>query len=224
VAHRRRCADGGGGGERLGCGSGGDRQVVSGRDRFYRYTQRMRPLVLVLIVVLNLAALVQPISAVTVVPLSFDQLVAASSTVVHGRVTDVRGQWTVDRRGIESLVTVEAQSYLKGMLGDRVTVRVPGGEAGGLVNIVAGAPSFRTGDRVILFLSTRGPSVPVITGTTQGVFRVVTHPASGEAMVVPPVVSAAQAQGPVRRGDRARRPLSLGAFAQAVALSVGSGR
>ena len=154
-----------------------------------------------------------PLSALTVKPLTFSELVNDSIAVVHGRIADVRGEWTPDRRGIESLVVVEAMHYLKGALGEQITVRVPGGQVGGFANVIPGAPRFAPGDRVVLFLKASGPSIPVITGTTQGVYRVGTDARTGEPVVVPPLVEAGAASP---RGDPSRRPLSLAAFADAV--------
>src|SRR5262245_22103576 len=82
------------------------------------------------------------LSALTVKPLTFTELVQESSAVVHGRVIEVRGQWTADRGSIESLVVVEVATSIKGALGDRVVVRVPGGQVGKFVNIIPGAPRF----------------------------------------------------------------------------------
>lgn len=161
-----------------------------------------------------------PLSALTVKPLSFTELVRESSVVLHGRVADVRGQWTSDRRGIESLVVVEVVDYLKGALGEAVTIRVPGGQAGAFVNIIPGAPRFSEGDRVVLFLRTSGPSIPVITGTSQGVYRVSTDPASGATLVVPPVIEGTTPSTP--RGALSRRPLTLPAFADAVRRAEGA--
>lgn len=175
-----------------------------------RYTQGMRVFVVACLIAGGL-----PLSALTVRPLAFPELVAASIAVVHGRVHDVHGQWTADRRAIESLVEIEAIDYLKGDLGRRITIRVPGGAAGGFVNIVPGAPRFATGDRVVLFLTANGPAVPVITGTSQGVYRVATDARSGGAMIVPPLIETTATAG-TGRGDTARRPLSLAAFADAV--------
>jgi len=171
-------------------------------------------------VVACLTALSVPLSAITVTPLSFSELVAASTAVVRGRVSEVRGQWTADRRGIESLVTVDAVEYFKGDLGARVTVRVPGGQAGGFVNIIPGAPSFAEGDVVVLFLTASGPSMPVVTGTTQGVYRVARDLRTLRLVVVPPLIDA----GPTRlvRGDLERRPLSVEAFGAAVAVARGN--
>lgn len=177
----------------------------------------MRAFILTLsLAALSLAA-VAPLSAVTVVPLSFSQLTGTSTAVVHGRVADVRGQWTADRRGIESLVSVDALGYLKGDLGARVLVRVPGGEAGGLVNVIPGMPRLTAGDHVVLFLTGSGPGIPVVTGTTQGVFRVMTDPRSGTLMVIPPVITSAGTPAThTVRGDLARRPMALAAFELAV--------
>lgn len=154
-----------------------------------------------------------PVAALTVKPLSFPELVSESGAVVHGRVAEVRSQWTADRRGIESLIVVQAIGYLKGEWGEEVTVRVPGGQVGTFINLIPGAPRLVQGDHVILFLKASGPAVPVITGTSQGVYRVVPD-VSGALMVVPPLV---ETGAPVTaRGDLARRPLSLPAFAEAV--------
>jgi hypothetical protein len=169
----------------------------------------MRAIVIACVVAAGL-----PLSALTVKPLSFPELVAESGAVVHGRVAEVRGQWTADRSGIESLITIDAINYLKGQWGEHVTVRVPGGQVGTFVNLIPGAPRLAEGDRVVLFLKASGPSIPVITGTSQGVYRVAMDAQSGTFMVVPPVVEAGAVVTP--RGDLARRPLSLPAFADAV--------
>jgi hypothetical protein len=166
------------------------------------------------LIVVCLLGCVAPLSALTVKPLTFTELVQESSAVVHGRVIEVRGQWTADRGGIESLVVVEVAAYMKGALGDQVMVRVPGGQVGKFVNIIPGAPRFAAGDRVVLFLKTSGPSIPVITGTSQGVYRVSTDSASGAPLVVPPVLDSSIQATP--RGDLARRPLPLPAFEDAV--------
>jgi hypothetical protein len=168
----------------------------------------MRALVLIGVLAAGL-----PLSALTVKPLSFPELVNESAAVIHGRIAEVRGQWTADRRGIESLVVVQAIEYLKGGWGGEVTVRVPGGQVGTFVNLIPGAPKLVAGDHVVLFLKADGPAVPVITGTSQGVYRVATD-ASGGLMIVPPLVETGTS--PTARGDLARRPLPLPAFAEAV--------
>src|SRR3989454_3262808 len=61
-------------------------------------------------------------------------------SIARGRVVAVDAQWTPDRRTIETLVTLEVESYLKGALGGTVQFRVPGGTLGRFRSIVVGAP------------------------------------------------------------------------------------
>lgn len=161
-----------------------------------------------------------PLSAMVVRPLTFDQLVSQSTAIVYGRVADVRGQWTADRQGIDSLVTVDSIEYFKGGLGETVTVRAPGGQVGTLVHVLPGAPRFRTGDMVVLFLKTNGPAIPIVTGTTQGVFRVAADPRTGGRTVVPPAVHVTPGTA---RGDSLRRPMPIEAFG-AVIRGAGAAR
>ena len=160
------------------------------------------------------ALAVMPAQAVTVAPLSFQELVRQSSSVVYARVVDVRGQWSDDRRSIDSLVTVEVISGFKGSSADELTLTVPGGQVGRYLNLMPGAPSFARGDLAVLFLTARGPRLPVTTGFTQGIYRVVRDRDSGAVVVTPPVVESAGL--PIARGDRRRKPISLTAFEDAV--------
>lgn len=142
--------------------------------------------------------------ATTIVPISFTDLVNASAAVVYARVAEVRGQWTEGRRGIESLVTVDVLTPFKGAPGERITFAVAGGQAGRYINLLPGAPKFREGDLVVVFLTSRGPQMPIATGFTQGVYRVWRDPSSGAMMVAPP------------RDDPQRRALKLAEFQQRV--------
>jgi hypothetical protein len=187
-----------------------------------RYTPRMRNLVSV---ALAWCALTVSTAAITVTPLSFRELVDSAALVVYGRVADVQGQWTDDRQGIESLVRLDALQVIKGRTGERVTFKVPGGEAGGRIQLLPGAPSFREGDLVLVFLGSGGAAYPTIVGLTQGVFRVMTSPTTGTMMVMaPPAETARQTSGRIERGDPRRRPLSIEAFGAEVRAVMEQGR
>lgn len=175
------------------------------------YTRRMRRSQ---IVVLLVALAVMPTQAVTVAPLSFEELVHHSSSVIYARVTDVRGQWTDDRRRIDSLVTVAVIKGLKGTSAAELTLTVPGGQVGRYRNLLPGAPSFVRGDLAVLFLTARGPRLPVTTGFTQGIYRVTRDASSGAALVAPPVVEATGQQSV--RGDSRRKPVPMATFEDAV--------
>ena len=120
---------------------------------------------------------------------------------------------TDDRQGIDSLLSVESFEYFKGSLGETVTVRVPGGQVGTFVHVLPGAPRFNVGDIVVLFLKANGPAIPIVTGTTQGVFRVKADPRTGDRVVMPPAVHVAATSS---RGDPARRPMPIEAFGSAI--------
>jgi hypothetical protein len=113
-----------------------------------------------------------PAPALTVAPVSFDDLVTRATVVVYGRVVDVHGQWSGDRRSLDSVVTLAPIEAYKGAPGERVTFKVPGGEAGGLVMAVPGSPVLRQGDLAVVFLASAGPAVPMPIGVSQGVYRV----------------------------------------------------
>ncbi len=110
--------------------------------------------------------------AVTVVPLTFEQLVNQSAAVVLGRVVDVRSDFTDDRLAIQSVVTVEVLRGIKGHSGETLSFTMPGGQAGRYLNVIPGAPVFSRGDLAVFFVSSRGARLPVTTGFTQGIFRV----------------------------------------------------
>jgi hypothetical protein len=171
---------------------------------------RFRPLL-----VLMLCLTAAPLSATVYLPAEFTDMVTTSAFIVHGRVVDVHSQPTADRRSIATLVTVDVADALKGQVGESITFRVPGGTVGRYRRIIVGAPSFTEGEEVVLFLTSRGPSVPYPFGLSQGVYRV--SRASGRALVMPPLVRF-EGTGSERvvRGDPARRPLALEEFTRQV--------
>jgi hypothetical protein len=177
-------------------------------------------------VVCSLALLATaPAEATIVIPADLGQLARDAQAIVRGRVVAVAGRWTEDRRTIETIVTIEAESYLKGSFGPTLQFRVPGGDLGRYRSIVVGAPGFAVDDRVVLFLGASGPSVPHILGLSQGVFRVVPAPdGSGSVVIPPPVLPTAGGPTPLVRGDRSRRPAPLADFEASVRAIAGSAR
>lgn len=129
-----------------------------------------------LLTVLMLALFAAPAAATVYVPVDFQQMVNGATYILHGRIADVRSEPTADRSAIVTYVTLDVEEPLKGRPGESVVFRVPGGQVGRYRRIVVGAPQFNRGDEVILFLSTRGPSIPYLFGlifTGIGAFSVV---------------------------------------------------
>jgi hypothetical protein len=163
--------------------------------------------------------------ATVLIPAEFREVVAGSQIIVYGRVVDTRAEWTADRREIETIVTFQAGTYLKGGPASMVTFRVPGGQIGRYKNVMIGAPEFRPGEEAVLFLTATGPSMARIFGLNQGVFRVRSDPQTGQRMVVrPPLLARGNAAERVTRGASERRSLDLDAFAAEVRAVMGAAR
>ena len=167
-----------------------------------------------------------PVRAMVVVPADFAEMVAASQTIVRGRVVDVQSYETAGRRTIESLVTVEVVESIKGNPGSAgaagsgrvVYFRLPGGQVGRYRRVMVGAPQCARGDEVVLFLKGTAPAVPMPFGLTQGIYRV-SRDAAGRATVKPGGSAGADR---LVRGDPARVPVALGTFTSMVRTVAGS--
>ncbi len=163
--------------------------------------------------------------ATVIVPIEFRELVTTAPVIVHGQVVDVRSRWVDGRRSVETFVTVAAEEYLKGNLGEHVTFRVPGGQIGRYRTVFVGAPEFSTGDEVVLFLKRAGQSNLYIIGLSQGAFRVVPDARTGRRMVTTPIVMGKGGDQPERlvRGDVTRKPLPIDSFRDAVRQVMANG-
>ena len=162
----------------------------------------------------------QNLRATVLLPAEFREVVAGSQIIVYGRVADVRPEWSDDRTRIDTIVVLEAGTYLKGGPGESVTFRVPGGQIGRYRNVMIGAPHFQAGEEVVLFLSSAGPAVAHVFGLSQGVYRVRLD-RSGRRMVIPPVLTASsELPQTIVRGDQSRQPLALDAFAASVRTAI----
>ena len=158
------------------------------------------------------------VQGTTVLPADLGELARQAQAIPRGRVIAVEARWTEDRRAIETIVTLEAETYLKGAFGPTVQFRIPGGRLGRFQSVTVGAPEFAVGQRVIVFLGARGPRVPHVLGFSQGVFRI--QQGRNGLLVSPPLVlpSTLSPTRPARvvRGDNRRRSTPLADFEQRV--------
>lgn len=161
-----------------------------------------------------LLGFVPVLSATVLVPAEFREIVSGSQIIVYGRVSDIRPEWIDGRRRIESVITLDASSFYRGTSSSIVTFRVPGGQIGRYKSVTVGAPEFKAGDEVVLFLKAQGPSVPHVFGLNQGVFRVQVDTRTGRRTVMQPILMAkGTAPQRVVRGARDRQALPLEQFA-----------
>lgn len=136
---------------------------------------------------LALAVVLLPLSSArstTVEELTSAELVARSELIVWGDVVSVRAGWDDRHTRIFTHVEVTSRESLKGDV-RLVTLKLPGGEADGLVSVIHGMPQFRQGEEVVVHLTAQHPrsGVRLPVGLGQGVHRVL-RPANG------PVVAA----------------------------------
>ena len=156
-------------------------------------------------------------SATVVLPAEFATVVSGSGVIVHGRVVRVESHLVGPQRAIESVVTVSVLQSLKGDAGLTVSFRTPNGQVGRYRRVLVGAPEFTPGDEIVVFLEGRPPALPSVFGLNQGLYRV-TRDAAARAMVMPP--RTAGADGRIVRGDPARVPLPIDAFAREVRAAM----
>jgi len=112
--------------------------------------------------------------ATTVIPPTFDELVAQAEVIFQGDVTDVKSQWVGEgaQRHIVSYVTFKVEDALKGTPGQSYTIRMLGGTVDGETMGVSDAPKFKVGDKDILFVQNNGSQFVPLVGIMHGRFHV----------------------------------------------------
>ena len=164
------------------------------------------------------------LTAHTVIPADFKEIISESTLIVRGRVTDVRAVDTSTAgRGVESVVTVAVENVLKGQASGFVYMRVPGGVIGSTRHVMSGAPTFKAGERAVLFLKP-GVSDPAYrpVGLTMGVYRIQVESLTRRLVVPPPLVAGRteNASGPAIRGDVRRKMMPITEFESLVRLGM----
>ena len=169
-----------------------------------------------LVTALIVCAVPIALGATVLLPAEFREIVNGSDVIVYGRVSAIEPRWGDDRKHVDTLVTLQTGTYLKGSAGGALVFKVPGGTIGRYMNVTVGAPGFNVGDEAVFFLSTRGRDMPAIFGLNQGVFRVSIDAVTHRRLVTPPVLARRDAAETVQRGDAGRKPLPLETFGSQV--------
>jgi hypothetical protein len=172
-------------------------------------------------------AAVSTLRATTLLPAEFREIVGESQIIAYGRVLDALPELSDDRKRIETIVTFEVGTYLKGGPGETLTFRVPGGQIGRYRSVMVGAPVFENGDEAVLFLTQREDGQPRVFGLSQGVFRVLREARSQRRLVLPPLLARGESPEIVVRGATGRQPMALetfGAQVMSILAELASGR
>jgi hypothetical protein len=112
-------------------------------------------------------------------PLSIRELTIAADTVVLGRVATAPSDRASPGTTLVTRIQLDVEQVLKGPAANVVTVVQPGGDAGGVVATVAGAPNFAPGERVLVFLSRRPDGDLRVAHLYQGKFSIEPDAATG---------------------------------------------
>ena len=118
----------------------------------------------------------------TVIPPTFDQLVSGAQSVFVGEVIDVRAVWRDHPQGrsIKTLVTFRVEAVWKGQASPVTQLEFLGGTIDDVTMKVHGVPSFRLGQRDVLFVeSDRVRMVSPLVGFMHGRMRVERDAATG---------------------------------------------
>ena len=112
--------------------------------------------------------------ALTVVPRSFDELVARADIVFKGTVVHVNPQWIGEgqSRRIVTFVTFQVDETYKGAPERNQTLRFLGGTVDGTTLEVPDMPVFAVGQRAVLFVTGNGRQYCPLVGVQQGRFHV----------------------------------------------------
>ncbi len=121
-----------------------------------------------------------PARATTLLQLGLDEMAQKATAIVRAKVTGsvevLRGTDVFTVYQLETLETVKAPNGIK-----PTDVAVPGGVAGGVRQVVAGAPVLRAGQEYVLFLWTSRSGLTQLMGMSQGLFAV-ERPAAGDVI------------------------------------------
>ncbi len=131
-------------------------------------------------------ALVAPrLSATTVVPPSFDQLVSQADYIVRATVKSVTAEWRTDgvNKQIITKVEVAVNEVIAGTPPQPTVLEMLGGKIGTEELRVEGAPQFKVGDEDILFVHGNGLQFTPLVAMMHGRYHVFHDANTGRAYV-----------------------------------------
>jgi cysteine-rich repeat protein len=151
------------------------------------------------------------VHATTFVVMDTPELVAGADAVVVGRVTAMEAGETLPG-AIHTRVTVAVEEALKGSApSGSLTLQQPGGAYGGRALYIDGAPEFRPGERVLLFVTRGGDGTLHTTHLAMGKFGIEVDAETNSEIGVRDF-GAAQVFTPRMQGLSPRQERPLGTF------------
>jgi hypothetical protein len=126
------------------------------------------------------------VTATSVIPPTFEELVQQAELIFQGTVTDVRSVWEGEgaQRHIDTYVTFQIDEKVKGEATSSYTIRMLGGTVGDETMEVTDSPKFKVGDREILFVEHNNEQFIPLVGIDHGHFRVEREEQTGRDIVM----------------------------------------
>ena len=124
-------------------------------------------------IAISVGVLSVQVNATSYLPVTFDDLVKQADVIFVGDVVDARAFTLRTRRNtlVKTRVTFRVADPLYGTTSIVEVFDFLGGEADGIGMAVAGMPTFRVGDRRVVFAHRRSSINPIV-GFTQGLLQV----------------------------------------------------
>lgn len=113
-----------------------------------------------------------PMTASTFLAMNERELIAASEAVVQGQVLKVHSFWDPSGRMVMTEALIRVEDTILGDTPTVVRVETFGGAVDGFLFEAAGFPQFKTGERMVLFLSPEKDGVARVAGYQFGQFHV----------------------------------------------------
>ena len=132
--------------------------------------RKLRQLRQLILGILVLAA--TPLMATTVMRMELPALVKASDSIVQGHGEAIETRFESDKM-VYTYISVGVDDPLKGERRRSLLVRQMGGKIGAMTMWIAGAPQFKEGDQVIVFLRNRRDGTFDVVGLNQGKYDIV---------------------------------------------------
>jgi len=137
----------------------------------------MRPL----LITLSLASALAPVRATTLERLPLAEMSQKSTAIVRAKVVGSSG--VLRGADVYTVYQIEiVENWKSSGKSSPIQVAVPGGVAGGLRQIVAGAPTLRAGEEYVMFLWTGRSGLTQLMGLSQGLFEVKSGASDATAM------------------------------------------
>ncbi len=107
---------------------------------------------------------------------SIEELTYEADSILIGKVKSMESRWNKDRTLIYTYIIISVREYTKALPNMKevkeITIKVPGGEVGGIGLKVSDTPEFRKGEEVFLFLRIEKLPIFKVAGLFQGKYTI----------------------------------------------------